>query len=522
MRLKSLFSSVAMDQFATERRESLQFLLARVNEFLAPDTFLGDVDNLVELHNKAPDAFPRALKHVFGLGGLVKGCEDWQSVTGLDLFAGWLMDGGNAKQGWSLFRSREVHSLDSKAEDVEMLGLHSVVFELNYRESRLNLEGAARISSALMDNINHHRVTKGSLERISLEGFDKDPPESIFADDSVIAYWRHYFDPFVEKTDQRICQMVEAARGDYVRQNPNADDILDYLLKTMIYNPGLRLFRETKDVGMVIEELDPVLEAINTMILLLPGTKFDPENLALFKRQVFLNLFSPFPRALAHLEVEPGEMVGHPSRQFVEEKSSPWFTPRRSPIQTMKGPLQVFGCDRQVHAYFKHQQLPINLDWVLQGIVDDSIFKNLLVVEGKCDLLDYNLSRVADNLEVSDSIRKALKGYEFELEVVTLSDKAIIGAIVLMLEIGNDCQLPKPATNEQFERRLEDHAHYREKVKTDPRLKKSLLERLRLSPELLTHRALTWCGFGSDVLAQIDFGRDNKRRDDFFASDLGL
>lgn len=523
MRLKSLFTSIAMSQFDEPRQAMLRFVLKEINSFLAPDTFLGDVENLVELHTKAPDAFPRALKHIFELGGLPEGVSSWGDVSKIDLFGGWLMDGGEAVAGWKLLNTGLVAPIDDVAKRIEALGLHAVVFEMNLRDSRLNLEAAAKIAGAAVDHHIYQRSEKGGLERISIEGFDKPSDDPTFCDIHVGAYWNHYFSPDGRKTDAGIKEMVELARKEFRRRNSDSDDQLNYLLKVLIYNPGLRLLRETRDVGAVIEALDPVMTQINAVVLNEPSIKFSDDEYELFRRQVFLNLFSPFPHALAQLEVNPGELAGHPDKEIVGEKDniSAWFLPRRCPVEQLKGPLQVFGCEKEVHAYFKHQELPINLDWVMQGIIDDYVFINLLEVERKCDLLDYNLSRLADNLEMNEGVMRALEGFEYQLEKLDLSPKATVGVMVILLGIGN-ANDPDNVSAQWFEKRMIDHTDFRDKIKADPLLRNLLLDCLKQSPVLLTHRNLAWCGFDAKVLSQLENGTDRKLREDFFAGDLGL
>ncbi|MBD8088965.1 hypothetical protein IFT48_03150 [Pseudomonas fluorescens] len=523
MRLKTLFTSIPMSQFSQPRQAVLRRVLDEINSYLAPDTFLGDVENLVELHAKAPDALPRALKHVFELGGLPEDVNSWEDVAGVDLYGGWLMDGGDAVEGWKQLHTGMARHLDALAEYVEKVGLHSIVFHMNLRDSRLNLEGAAKIAGALVEHHNHRRDEKGGLERVSIEGFDKPSEDQLFSEDCVCVFWRHYLDPKARSNEKSIEEMVALAQKEFRRRSSGSHDVLDYLLKVLIYNPGLRMLRETGDFDAVIQALDPVLTAINKVVLTEPWVKFTDDEYAVFQRQVFLNLFSPFPHALAQLEVSPGELTGHPEREFVEDKEKPsaWFLPRRTPINQMKGPLQVFGCETDVFAYFKHQELPINLDWVMQGIVDDYIFRNLLVIEGKCDLLDYNLTRIADNLEVNEGVIEALRGYEFDLDKIQLSPKATVGVVVMLLGVGN-ADGSDSVTAEWFERRLIDHTHYRDKIKADPTMNTLLLKRLRQTPALLTHRNLIWCGFDAKVLSQLETSGDRKLRDDFFAGDLGL
>lgn len=525
MRLKSLFTSAPMGQFSKPRQAVLSFLLREINTFLAPDTYLGDVENLVELHAKAPDALPRALRHVFNLGGLPEGVETWRDVTGIDLYGCWLMDGGEAVEGWDLFKINAMPSIDYIAEKVEEYGLHSIVFQMNLRDSRLNLEGAAHIAEAVSTHLNFRRKEKGGLERASIEGFFKRPADpTLLEDDCTNSFWNHFYGPSSRNPDQTLKWMVSDARTELGRRDPKSATVLDYMLKVLVYNPGLRLLRETRNYGAVIEALDPVLAEIIEDGLNQPWAKFADEEYALFRRQVFLNLFSPFPEILAQLDVNPAELSGHPGKEFVEDKEKPsiWFRPNRNPVCQLKGPLQVFGYHEDVFAYFKHQQIPFNLDWLMQGIVDDDIFRTLLVNEGRCELLDYNLTRIADNLEVNEGVMNALKGYEFELDKVQLSQKALVGTVVMLLDIANTAYQPKVVTATSLENRLVEHEHYQEKLKADPVMQEMLLTRLKQSPEMLTHHNLAWCGFDGKVLAELDVDTNSKLREDFFAGDLGL
>ncbi|AXH59818.1 hypothetical protein [Pseudomonas amygdali] len=525
MRLKSLFTSVPMGQFSKPRQAVLSYVLKEINNFLAPDTYLDEAENLVELHTKVPDALPRALKHVFEMGCLPADATTWRDVAGIDLYGCWLMDGGEAKDGWDLLRDSKLSSIDSVAGKVEEHGLHSILFQMNLRDSRLNLEGAAHIAEAVSKHLNYRRQEKGGLERASIGGFFKRPADpTLLEEDCLISYWNHFFCPPSRNPDQKLKWMVSDARTELGRRDPKFTTVLDYMLKVLVYNPGLRLLRETQSYGAVIEALDPVLAEIIENSLNQPWAKFTDDEYALFRRQVFLNLFSPFPEILAQLDVNPVELSGHPGKEFIEDKKKPsiWFRPNRNPVCQLKGPLQVFGYHEEVFAYFKHQELPFNLDWLMQGIVDDDIFRTLLVNEGRCDLLDYNLTRIADNLEVNEDVMNALKSYEFELDKIQLSQKATVGTVVMILDIANTTYQPKGVTASSIEDRLVDHVHFRDKLKADPVMKELLLARLKQSPEMLTHHNLAWCGFDGKILAELDVDTTSKLREDFFAGDLGL
>jgi hypothetical protein len=100
------------------------------------------------------------------------------------------------------------------------------------------------------------------------------------------------------------------ALGRFLKDKVNQDDRLRYvdnvdkLLLILVYNPGIYDRITGQDVEQIMARLNPIVE----MILELQYE--DPALRATLKRQVFVNLFSTFPKDLKALNVTPQDLMG--------------------------------------------------------------------------------------------------------------------------------------------------------------------------------------------------------------------
>lgn len=540
MQLKALFTTLPYSEFPGERQKAMSFLLKHMNDFLAPYECKGEIANLVELHSREPKLFNQAMKYPFSKAKIPLEYSSWprlacgelsdpeNPLNGLDLVSAWLSDGGDALTGFTSFlQERSSLGIIDALGRIQDEGLHPLLYKFNLKTPSRALDAMSLVVRELFDLADARRPEKKVLDKASIEGLVRDHEVGFSGCEASDLYINLFSKTPENRTSYWIDEAIKKAQSKIDRDISDSHHRLRHILKTFIYNPGLRLLKNNNgDFLEVIQELDPILQGINRIVLTEPYARFSDQDFGVFRRQVYLNLFSPFPEILAAMDANPLELSGNPGLDLGEtSRDNPWYMPSRDPSIVMAGPLQTLGNPREIFLYFKRKDLPIDLDWILASPIDFKIFKNLLSLEKRCNTLEKGLERLAQG-KGTDADLSFLRQFEFQYKDMELSREAKAGVLVLAALIATDYATSKHVSSDLnpafFNERLGDHDRYKERLLEDPEMQILVFKCVTLQPNLLHAPCLKWLGFGPEVLSDLDASVRKKAAEGFFAEDLGL
>lgn len=519
MKLNRLFYRVALEQFKPATRQALSELLDRINLEVMPAAKRSgrteDFECLTELYRVMPDA----------LLNLVSTRDEAADIRprlrGHDVKAAWVMDGGNLND---IMQIMDVHTSElapTLASDACNKGIHHFVFMIGYVDSVLSLKGASHLMHQLFHytGSNYKKVRKHGIqiERLSLAGFLKSPSLEI-TDTAVTA--ECFFESFYRTKEKAqalsydaIKAMAKGTYYQYLEEKIECDEPLDYLLRTLIYNPGLRFKARGLSTQAIIDRLQVPLSAL-TEVMLTDRIEGDVEQvLESFRRQVMVNLFSPFPEDLAYLDVRMAELIGRPGMN----NTCPALM-----LPTYKGPLSIFAgiADNknaaQVAAGMENGGTVIDLCQALTGLLENyGEINELVTYKGTCELLEGYLRNVCWSGPGENDLVKYLYPLTYCMDFSRLPMDSKIGFVGVWLEMGWE-RLQADMTLDKND--PDAPTGY---LEADPDLRRFMVDWLVMN-QRLDARLLHWCGYGGEVLELLGEKANDTLKTELLESDLGL
>jgi hypothetical protein len=524
MKLKAMFSAVELEQFKPSTRHALIEIFELINQHIV-DLVFPVTPQDTEFEN---------FRHMFdcmdvgSLPALIRAKSPHKpqqstllNVLGeLDVQAAWVLDGGDLVSYLSYLRSNDSRSLSEIAIAGRQAGLHNILFQIGYANSSLSLKGA----NALL-RIAHNRdkgqeqaVEETQLEAMSLIGaYDYLSKHSEPLSGATKQY-RAYFhsDSFSLNFNAATSpqDLVRAAIGDCRGLRNQWWTEVEFLLRVLIYNTGLQLKLAGWDTPSIIQGLSPVLEAVIDESLQRTGSQNSKQQVGFFRTQVWLNLFSPFPDALAELGAKPEDLLGHPGRDAVK-----W---NRETLSTVEGPLVVFTSQyprgvQACHALEGMQNcgIELDLDLVLQGTLKDWCeLYSLIKFKGSSPLLEQAYAQVLEagpELKLQDFL-EPFTGY---VDSDSLSDSARLGLWIVRFQEARRAFLKGAILHS------DDSDCPAEYLTANPE-HKALFFQYLIKNNQLEGWILRWCGYDSSVLDQLDGQANEHLRISMLEGDLGL
>jgi hypothetical protein len=519
MKLNRMFHSVALEQFQPQTRQALSELLDRINSEVMPAAQRAgrteDFECLTELYL----AMPNELLNLVSTRD--EGADIRPRLRGHDVKAAWVMDGGNLADVMELMDVHTSELAPSLASDACTKGIHHFVFMIGYVDSTLSLKGASHLMHQLFHytGLNYKKVRKQGIqiERLSLAGFLKSPSLEI-ADSAVTA--ERYFESFYrgkwkaqELPYDTIKTMTKAIYHQYLEEKIECDEPLDYLLRTLVYNPGLRFKARGLSTQAIIDRVQVPLCAL-TELMLSDRIEGDAQPvLDSFRRQVMVNLFSPFPEDLAYLEVRMAELIGRPGMN----NACPALM-----LPTYKGPLSIFAgiADNKntakVAAGMENGGTTIDLCQALTGLLENFEEINELVsYKGTCELLEGYLRNVCWSGPGENDLVKYLYPLTYRMDFSRLPMDSKIGFVGVWLEMAWERLQANLALD------INDPDAPVGMLQADPDLRRFMVDWMVMNHRL-DARMLHWCGYGGEVLERLGDQANDTLKAELLESDLGL
>lgn len=520
MKLKRMFHSVALEQFKPETRQALSELLDRINLEVMPAAQRAGHTEDFECLTELCKAMPNTLLNLVSTRD--EAADIRPRLRGHDVKAAWVMDGGNLDD---IMQFMDVHQSElspALATDACMRGMHHFVFMIGYADSTLSLKGASHLMHQLFhpEGTHYKKVRKHGIqiERLSLAGFLKNPALEV-TDSAVTA--ERYFENFYRGKGKAqalsydaIKALVKQIYHQYLEEKIECDEPLDYLLRTLIYNPGLRFKAKGLSTQAIIDRLQVPLCALIEVMLTDRIEGNVEQVLDSFRRQVMVNLFSPFPEDLAYLDVRMAELIGRPGMN----NACPALM-----LPTYKGPLSTFAGQAdtknaaRVAAGMENGGTTIDLCQALTGLLENFEEINELVsYKGTCELLEGYLRNVCWNGPVEKDLIKYLYPLTYSMDFSRLPMDSKIGFLGVWLEMGwqrleADVPLDKQSDSDAPAGLLQ----------ADPDLRRFMVDWMVMNHRL-DARLLHWCGYGGEVLERLGDKANDTLKTELLESDLGL
>lgn len=512
MKLTSLFSSVAIDEFSSKARPKLHSFLSDLNRWLLSSTLIVkdiEVANLFEAYT----LYPEILAHVEAL--YHRDLVLHTVILNLGFQAAWLMDGGEL----GLFGDK---SIRYEAREAYNWGAHYLLMDIGYTDVDLSLKGVCHYLHHLYDQETYtHGLSSQQpvSSRLSLQGFLGKPclPSDLSSGGMQI-----YVDNYLSESARRkplspidthlVRDTLLAWSGHHELDSRE----LYSLLRHMVYNPGLRFKAHGFSASEIILHLSPVIQQISDVIepiILQKDRHFAGKA---FERQVLINLLSPFVEDMAFLDARIEELMGNPplSMDQIPDLLR----------NTYQGPLGVFNPAARGDVYdnYKRLNLPIDIDMIMSGTLASSqIAKEILSDVGRSTITDRLLSdffiRGPENHPDTDVLLEILESLRFE-------DHDFAGKVALLaVSVMNTTLSRDTMEGEDLEEGAWRwyHLQVSEKLQVEPALGDPLLAYLERH-ELLDPEILQWCGFQSDILSKLKSEPSHVLIESYFAKDLGL
>lgn len=520
MRVKSLFSSVSIEQFALHHHASYTVLLDTISSALEKSfaDYSYEVNNLYEAYGVAPKETIETLKKIRKSDHEVDSFIESQAFLGA-----WFLDGGSLDELDPKSRSK------TEGHDERNPSAHWILFMLGYNDSCLALKATAESLKQRFETDHHVKGARATdsfalTMRLSLMGFcGKANPASYLFSNPVTGLYLDNLCPNVV-TGAPLKPIALTFLNEILTHWKIEDSVsigvFNKILKCLIYNPGLRLKALGCQTEQIIGFLDPLIQALENKIDGWFGVVTASASKRVFKRQLYLNLFSPFAEDLRYLDAKPFELLGHPGF----DGSIPSFM-----LETLQGPYACHsGKQWEGDAVPSYQLsrlgLPVDADMVLEGALNNGLKAQMIFGEFGCSpctgdwllkLLDtepgaeFSLGKLAD-IERFFSFEKHDK--DAQLGIMALM--AVLGwkHQVSTKDSGKICELKGSGISDPS---------YRLKISENPELGRRLLAFME-SHKLFDGALLHWLGFTSHDLAILNPTLLDECREFFLAQDLGL
>lgn len=273
----------------------------------------------------------------------------------------------------------------------------------------------------------------------------------------------------------------------------------------MVYNHGYRL-KATMPISNhdLREELNPIIDT------LLGRFEGSPAFTAALKRQIFINLFSAFPKGLEMFDVKPGELQGVITDEaLLNDPSHVYF------LKTLMGPVALFSQVDQDYSstsasaivnFLNEAGYPIDVDVAAQGLMMGTPELSKLIVHsnGESEFLNQHFqSNKPIGREMSGAVRALLTKERLE----HYSDEIAVKVIESYFK--------------HRDNRVRDIPDFKAILSARPALVKPALEILKNTGNL-DQDTFKACGFGSKELRLLGKYAPDDLAESMLGGDLGL
>ena len=346
------------------------------------------------------------------------------------------------------------------------------------------------------DANNQLREYPGSTEhaRILVSGQDVADPVEFRA--ALQGFMFDGADPSTEMTRRLLVSKVESA------------------FVPLVYNYGYGLKNEGVSIEDIREKASAHIDSILGFVELSPAFH------SALKRQVLINLFSPFPEGLALMNATPGELQGVLNDPALLDNDD-----ARAFQLTLSGPLGVFGASSSVpHAhrrtqiveYFKGSPYALNFEVAIHGLLGrtDAIVPLFIdSSEGHSTFMDETLSGLRPKVFVDQDLLWHLMHRD---RVKLYSDAAVLALVTHSINfVQNNQRFTVRVFFDQGERSLDLT------FKGRPHLRDEVLQ-LLVDHQLLTKDMFEWLGFGQRELKKLGKHASNELKQLVLQDALGL
>lgn len=516
MGLHQLFKNTPLSVFTPQARRHLEALQNSIGAFVAKHTQdsygrFQEFDNLLEIKEKAPwilRTMQIMMQIMQGHDAIEAGLQSCREIFALPAFqACWLMDGGDPDAFCTAFTWRDF------AQQACEVGPHSLLLKMEMNDPDL----ALRATGALI---------KQCFE--TPEGADaKKCAGAKIADSYQLAAFAGFNEvrDIIPDLPRTHAAAIKEQIEEMTLECTDLDESITLLLNTLVYTPGLKLKSQGLEAHQIIHNLSSEISAIfefctHELPLDVPLGK----PYAAFLRQVLINLFSPFAKDLAFLDVYSGELVGN-IRGVDSDRTTENFVrsvPGAVLAPTFRGPV-VAHSGQYGDKYFsdfsrayKGFGVRLDPDAMFGGFIDDvALHRKIIRHHGPCKTVEKLMVDLCGSGTADLNKMNKATLYALEEQFEYLSPNAKVGFIATRLEIGakrldggetrlwQDSDSPKPFLD------------------NDPALKADVLAYMRRNG-LLDHALLEWCGFDSSLLKTLGDEASISLQESFLAQDLGI
>lgn len=525
MKLKSIFTSVPIEQFKPVTQIALQQLLDAINaDMRANPDMLDDNGDYESFNDFILRNSMGTLLSFFDNALYRTGQHIRNDLRGLDIQAAWVMDGTPLNACMLLFGHKDGPTAMEVLSEGCHFGAHNLLFRIGYKDSHLTLKALSFLLQKLHQQIETDS-DKYSPSGTSLDWLTLTPHGQPFvgvSSSSTVAVHNYldYFYPdrfnhYDNPPEVTLKHLVKNAFADVQNSSSQKNLTLNTVINQLVMNTGLRFKGEGMSTPVIIEKLTPVLEEIIQHKFGADYT-ISVEELAGFRRQVWINLFSPFAADLAMLDVHPNELMGHPKNNPTDHWPFNTQATMSGPIEFCRGDADYSSAVTMTRG-LENMGHTFDLDIIMTGVLATSNdVYSLVKLWGGCATLDRLLERLAVEgpplIVRQHNLQSTLSALDFE----RLPPVAKLGFVAARVEYAYESAILRKETLSR-----EDGYCPCKFITQDLALKDDLLNYMarfdRLFPELIV-----WCGFDGAALNVLGVLATDDIKATLLEHDLGL
>jgi hypothetical protein len=514
-----LFRRVPLTFFTPERARELSKFAEKADEF-ARDEGSG-ADYLVDMFSSDEAMWSDFLQEAG-----VKAHNPLVNTRGnLDVLAACIAEGTDIAQVWDNVSFRDYERMQ---KDLARAGLHGLHFRMGLNNSSDRIDYTFLLAEQLY-KIDEDAFRYSLNAQLGLSTFrDRRSALSGYLEDQ--AANQHAMERIMVKDVELLLDGAEGADVDQynralrilLREDDRclADVTRSVLARRienafmpLVYNYGYRL----KAQGLSNEEVSQKASA--NIDALLQFLELEPQVQHALKRQVLINLFSPFPEGLELLGAKAEELQGvilDPA--LIDCDDANRFG------NTLLGPLQVFGvnlsvhranCSAQLIGYFNDSPYTFDFETAIHG----RLAKSELIVDlftsycdGHSQYLDQALSGDRPEVFVHESLLSHLLHKD---RIGQYSDRALVALVSRTI---SHIKAPGTSSSIFFAKNSAGIGHT---LKSRPHLVDATLE-LLVENEALTREMFTWCGFDHRELKKLGRHASSELKQHVLLNEMGL
>lgn len=513
MKLERLFSAVQPHQFPPELQACLKSFTQSMAEALREPSQGADepvARNLADAYRQQPAAVI-SVYEALCLNSLMLR----NAISSLAFQVAFILDGGEL--GVIDFENEK--GLD--AINAYKHGAHYLLFAIGYQDDpgmELSLKGVSHYLHHLYDWVpyTHSLSTQQPVSgRVSLQGFLGKPLLPLDSHHCTQLYIDRYLSSPgqssapLPSSESIVKDMLEAWHW---HDRPIDPDDMKFILRELVYNPGLRFKSLGYSVPQILDFMTPVVDQLATHLELSLNPGEREQWGGLFRRQVIVNLLSPFAQDLASLDVHKHELMGHPG---ADAATVPGVF-----LQTLKGPLSAFshGHCGDIYANYARMGLPLDVDMVLNGLMgtDDSAYEVLAEV-GRSETTDRMLATFLEDGPRNSENFEFLKRIHACLNI----DKHEAQGKVAILALNTHLTLESRDAQSGVGNWKHQYLKVSVYVAQDQNLSDRLLHKLE-EWGLPDEEIIRWCGYDGQILRKLRNDPPESLKEFLLGGDLGL